>query len=349
MLGAVYALDGAPDMRRRCRPACSCSARRSPVGLAAAGRNAAARAARDHRRLGRARQSRREPLARSVLVGAVLCRAVPDRRGVRAPARPARSTAIGPCRAGDVGCAPVNGLAARSVAATVRVLGLAWALWPPATRRLGLTVALDSDAAGASLMAVLVTYEHRRLGAQPVHRPAARARRPPAGPDRLPAVAPAPTGRARPDRARARAARAAARLLRAPAGARPSRRFVDGGAAARRRAHRDTRCSAVERRLGCAVARLCLPSHRLLPSPSPGWAIERGSGFAVRGPARGRDRSAERSRPCDGSCERNGVHIEMGPRIRASRGPGDRAAAAVAGPGARADRDRAPWRSSMPA
>ena len=158
VLSAVYALDGAPDISAAMQTGVLVQRQTVPewawrllVGTLLLGPLAitvdwAARV-----------RSRREPLARSVLwalscavpflIAAVFARllgllgALPS-----APAAPAMSGAL-----------PFNGLAARSVAATVLVLGLAWALWPPATRRLGLTVALDSDAAGASLMAVLVT------------------------------------------------------------------------------------------------------------------------------------------------------------------------------------------------
>lgn len=50
---------------------------------------------------------------------------------------------------------PFDSLAARSVAATVLVLGLSWALWPLAMRRLGLAVVPAAEAAGLSLMVVL--------------------------------------------------------------------------------------------------------------------------------------------------------------------------------------------------
>jgi Peptidase family M28 len=62
-----------------------------------------------------------------------------------APAAPAMSAAL-----------PFDGLAARAVAATLLVLALGWALWPLAVRRLGLGVALDSDAPGLALMVVVV-------------------------------------------------------------------------------------------------------------------------------------------------------------------------------------------------
>jgi hypothetical protein len=61
-----------------------------------------------------------------------------------APAAPAMSSAL-----------PFDGVAARSVAATALVLVLAWALWPPLVRRLGIGVHPQSEASGLGLLLVL--------------------------------------------------------------------------------------------------------------------------------------------------------------------------------------------------
>ena len=157
VLSAVYALDGAPDMSAAMQTGVLVQRQTVPewawrllVGTLLLGPLAitvdwAARVRR-----------RREPFARSMLwalscavpflIAALFARLLGLLEAVPSPAAPAMSGAL-----------PFDGLAARSVAATVLVLGLAWALWPPAIRRLGLTVALDSEAAGAALMVVLVS------------------------------------------------------------------------------------------------------------------------------------------------------------------------------------------------
>jgi Peptidase family M28 len=63
-----------------------------------------------------------------------------------APAAPAMSNAL-----------PFDGLAFRSVAATALVLALGWALWPLLVRRLGLGTRPESEAAGLSLLIVLLS------------------------------------------------------------------------------------------------------------------------------------------------------------------------------------------------
>ena len=309
VLSAVYALDAAPDIsaamqtgvlvQRQTIPEWALrllvgTLLLGPLAIAVDGLARAAPPARAGRRAG--------------AVGAGLRAAVPARRAVRAPARPARSTAAAPlprrrCR---VRC-PFDGAGRRArVAATVLVLALAWLLWPRGDcAGWGLTVAPGlrcrrrSRCARAGRLSVVVwalnPYTALLLvpGAAPVALIAS------------PRAAPAPAGRARPGRARARAARAAARLLR---------RTSSGSARATLRgrpcccspagtsAYPLQRCGASP--LDAPWPRLCLPSHRPCQRPSPGWAIERGSRFAVRGPTRGRDRSAAPSRPCDGSCER---------------------------------------------
>jgi hypothetical protein len=54
------------------------------------------------------------------------------------------------------GALPFDGAAARAVIAAVLVLALAWLVWPVLVRRLGLGVRPDSDAAGLSMLLVLL-------------------------------------------------------------------------------------------------------------------------------------------------------------------------------------------------
>jgi hypothetical protein len=54
------------------------------------------------------------------------------------------------------GAMPFDGSAAAAVAAALLVLGLAWLLWPMAVRRVGLEVRPTSEAAGLSMLLVLL-------------------------------------------------------------------------------------------------------------------------------------------------------------------------------------------------
>ncbi|HXW58080.1 MAG TPA: M28 family peptidase [Solirubrobacteraceae bacterium] len=158
VLGAVYALDAAPDLPTAMQTGVLVHGQTIPewAWRLLVGTLLLAPLAVTVDWWARARR-RREALARPTLwalacalpflLAAVFARALGLLGALpSAPAAPAVSTAL-----------PFDSLAARAVAATLLVLALAWALWPLAVRRLGLDVARGSDTPGLALMIVLVT------------------------------------------------------------------------------------------------------------------------------------------------------------------------------------------------
>ncbi len=284
VLSAVYALDGAPDVssamqtgvlvQRQTIPAW---AWRLLVGTLLLGPLAVTVdwLARLNRR--------REPIARwtlwtlacavPFLLAAVFARllgllgALPS-----APAAPAMSSAL-----------PFDGLAARAVAATLLVLALAWALWPPAMRRLGLAGSPQLGGRRAVAAARARRAVRGRLGAESLYRAAADRRPSPVAADRLSPAAPA-TGasRSRSSRSPWPRSRCWPPSMRTSSVWDPAawhgRRCGCSPAVTCR--SRPPRCGASALDVPCP--RLCLPSHRLRCEPGPRTG-ER-AGITIRGP-----------------------------------------------------------------